>query len=167
MARASEQHYLIALGSNMRHPLYGAPRAVLAEAMLALDGVGHVLAISRIIASAPLGPSLRTYANAACVIESDLAPADLLNALQGIEKQFGRKKSGQRWRARTLDLDIVLWSGGVIAENGLSVPHPAFRQRRFVLGPAASIAPGWRDPLTGLTLAQLYARLTSNAALPR
>jgi 2-amino-4-hydroxy-6-hydroxymethyldihydropteridine diphosphokinase len=79
--------------------------------------------------------------------------------LQSIEARFGRRRRGQRWRARVLDLDIVLWSGGAWASPGLIVPHVAFRERLFVLGPAAKIAGDWRDPVTGLSLRQLLARL--------
>jgi 2-amino-4-hydroxy-6-hydroxymethyldihydropteridine diphosphokinase len=65
-----------------------------------------------------------------------------------------------------LDLDIVLWSGGAWASPGLTIPHPRFRTRQFVLGPAASIAPTWRDPLSGLTLRQLAYRLAASASRP-
>jgi 2-amino-4-hydroxy-6-hydroxymethyldihydropteridine diphosphokinase len=57
-----------------------------------------------------------------------------------------------------LDLDIVLWSGGAWSSPDLTVPHIAFRERGFVLDPAAAIAPAWRDPVSGLTLRQLAAR---------
>jgi 2-amino-4-hydroxy-6-hydroxymethyldihydropteridine diphosphokinase len=57
-----------------------------------------------------------------------------------------------------LDLDIILWSGGSFAETDLIVPHPAFRQRDFVLRPLVAIAPHWRDPLTGLHTRQLLQR---------
>lgn len=128
---------------------------------------GAVVARSPVNRSAPVGPSLRRYANAAVVLDSPLGPRVLLAALQAIEARFGRRRMGQRWRARVLDLDIVLWSGGVVGEPDLVVPHPLFRQRAFVLGPAAAIAPDWRDPLTGLTLRQLHARLTRPRPLPR
>ena len=131
------------------------------------ETLGSVLARSPVIDSTPVGPSLRRYANAALVLESALDPQDLLASLQWLEAQLGRVRRGQRWRSRVIDLDIVLWSGGVVAEPNLKVPHPLFRQRDFVLGPAAAIAPSWRDPLTGLTLAHLHARLTRRRPLPR
>ena len=131
------------------------------------DALGTVLAGSRIIDSAPVGPSQRRYANAALVLESALDPAGLLAALQWLEAQLGRVRRGQRWRSRVIDLDIVLWSGGLVSEPRLQVPHPLFRTRDFVLGPAAAIAPHWRDPLTGLSLAHLHARLTRRRPLPR
>ena len=59
--------------------------------------------------------------------------------------------------ARTLDLDLVLYGNQVIAEPGLTVPHPRFRERRFVLAPLAEIAADWRDPATGKTIRELLA----------
>lgn len=140
---------------------------VLATAALIDGTLGEVLAMSPVIDSAPVGPSLRRYANGALVLDSALDPLDLLETLHQLEAQLGRVRRGQRWRSRVIDLDLILWSGGVVAEPQLSVPHPLFRTRDFVLGPAAAIAPGWRDPLTGLTLAHLHARLTRRAPLPR
>lgn len=150
-------------------PGLGAPRAVIAAALMALDGEGLALvAASPVIASAPLGPSRRAYANAAALVETALNPRDLLEALQRIERAFGRRRrGGQPWRARTLDLDIVLWSGGAWQDARLTIPHPQFRRRAFVTGPLATIAPGWRDPVSGLSARQLHARLTRPRPLPR
>ena len=156
MSRAS---YAIALGSNRPHHIHGSPRGVLAAAFRALNTGGlHLRASSPIIDTAPIGPSRRTFANAAAIVETDLDPAELLSRLKQIEHGFGTR-SGQRWGARTLDLDIVLWSGGIWSERHLSVPHSAYRERSFVLAPLARIAAGWRDPLSGLTVQQLHARV--------
>ena len=158
------QHYLIALGSNMRHVRHGAPERVLAAALLALDhGKLKLKRAAPVLCSAPLGPSRRRYANSAALIKTKLEPEPLLAALKAIERQFGRRRGGQRWTARVLDLDIVLWSGGMWASPRLTVPHPEFRRRGFVLGPARAVAPDWRDPVTQLTLRQLYARLLRSA----
>ena len=158
------QHYLIALGSNQRHVRHGAPEQVLAAALGALDrGKLKLKRAAPVLRSAPLGPSRRRYANSAALIKSQLEPEALLAALQLIERQFGRRRGGQRGAARVLDLDIVLWSGGAWASPSLTVPHPLFRTRRFVLGPAMALAPDWRDPITRLTLRQLYARLLRSA----
>ena len=108
----------------------------------------------------PLGPSRRRYANAVVLVATKLYPDELLSRLKRIERRFGRRPARRRWAARVLDLDIVLWSGGPYASAALVVPHPAYRARRFVLAPAADIAPGWRDPLSGLTIRQYMARLT-------
>ncbi|MEP7349549.1 MAG: 2-amino-4-hydroxy-6-hydroxymethyldihydropteridine diphosphokinase [Sphingorhabdus sp.] len=154
---------MIALGSNQRHALLGSPERVLTEAMIALEMPDiDVFAQSPITRSAAIGPSHRIYANAAAIISSPLDPPALLARLHEIEAHFGRERRGQRWRARVLDLDIILWSGGIWADAApaLAIPHPAMRTRGFVLTPAAMIAPGWRDPVTGFTIRQLQKRFT-------
>lgn len=164
---AARHRYLVALGSNMRHPRHGGPRRVLAAALATLEGRFDLLAASPVIDSAPLGPSNRRYANAAALVETALEPGAMLDALQAIEQRLGRRRRGSRWRARVLDLDLVLWSGGAWHDARLTVPHSEFRHRGFVLAPAAAIAPDWRDPVTGRTLRQLHARLTRPQPLPR
>ena len=145
--------YVVAIGGN-RQGRAGSPRHVVAAAIAALPGVA---AVSRTIETAPIGPSIRRYANAVVLIESDLAPDEMLDLLQATERAAGRR-AGRRWGARVLDLDIVLWSGGSFSAPGLTVPHPRFRERGFVLGPLAEVAPGWRDPVTRLTIRQLRHR---------
>ena len=160
--------YLVALGSNVRHARHGRPPQVLAAALRELAEQGlEIEAVAPVIASAPLGPSLRRYANSAALVETELAPEDLLALLKQVERKFGRRLRGRRWGRRVLDLDIVLWSGGAWGSPSLTIPHAAFRERTFVLTPAAAIAPHWRDPLTGLTIKQLQARLTRRRRLPR
>src|SRR5690606_12576186 len=107
------------------------------------------------------------YANSAAVIETDLGPSYVLARLKRLEREFGRSTRGQRWSSRVLDLDIVLWSGGPFAVSHLTVPHRLFRERDFVLAPAVRIAHEWRDPITGLTVRQLRARLTRKNRLRR
>lgn len=162
------ERYVVALGSNQRHHRHGAPARVIAAALAALAQAGvRVVAASPVLASRPLGPSQRTYSNAAVLVETDCGPADLLVQLQAIEAAFGRRRGGQRWRARVLDLDIVLWAGGRWTGSGLTVPHREWRTRGFVLTPLCAVAPRWRDPLTGLTPRHFEARLTRPRALPK
>jgi 2-amino-4-hydroxy-6-hydroxymethyldihydropteridine diphosphokinase len=158
--------YLIALGSNRRRHRYGPPQGVVHAAMEECAALGTVTARSPVIATPAMGAARRRFANAALVLESDLAPTALLAALKRMEREFGRRR-GQRWGDRVLDLDIILWSGGVWRSKGLTIPHLAYGQRRFVLAPARAIAAGWRDPASGLTLAHYHARLTSPRPLPR
>jgi 2-amino-4-hydroxy-6-hydroxymethyldihydropteridine diphosphokinase len=129
-------------------------RAALAE--LEAEGI-TVERTSHVASSVPLGPSPRRYANSAAIVATELEPPALLRRLKAIERRFGRR-GGRRWASRVLDLDIVLWSGGAWSGPGLTVPHIAFRERRFVLDPAAEVAPAWRDPVSGRTLRQLAAR---------
>jgi 2-amino-4-hydroxy-6-hydroxymethyldihydropteridine diphosphokinase len=146
--------YVIALGSN-RRGRHGTPAEEVRAALAAICGV---VMTSNLVTTAPLGPARRRFVNAAALIESEDSPPELLARLKAIEAAFGRRR-GQRWTDRVIDLDIILWSGGAWASDGLIVPHPEFRQRDFVLRPLVAIVPGWRDPLTGLTVRQLAARL--------
>ena len=158
----SAHHYLIALGSNQRMPLFGGPEQVLEQAIAALETADvDVFAVSPTMRSAAIGPSRRCYANAAAIIATDLPPPALLAYLQSIEAHFGRIRRGQEWQARTLDLDIILWSGGLWSSHNppLAIPHYALHDRAFVLGPARQIAADWRDPLSNLSIAQLFHRL--------
>jgi len=134
---------------------------VLAAAVERLKAEGlWVLRTAPVLTTDPIGPSIRRYANSAALVETRLAPEAMLRLAKRIERAFGRRSGGQRWTSRVLDLDLVLWSGGPFAAPGLTIPHPLFRERAFVLAPALAIAAGWRDPLTGLTVRQLHARLT-------
>lgn len=118
----------------------------------------RVIATSPIIASCPVGPSLRRYANAAVVVETTLPPHALLAYLKGMERAAGRRP-GQRWGARPLDLDIILWSGGRVHSRALTIPHAMYRERDFVLWPLAHLAPNWRDPVTMLTVRHQLVRI--------
>jgi 2-amino-4-hydroxy-6-hydroxymethyldihydropteridine diphosphokinase len=151
MAKTS---YAIALGSN-RRSRHGSPAETLRAALAEL----HPLAVSRIDATPALGPGGRGYAKAVAIIESKAEPDELLAALKAMERAFGRRP-GRRWGPRVLDLDIILWSDGPWDGPGPIVPHPAFRDRAFVLEPLAEVAAAWRDPVSGLTVRQLLARLT-------
>ena len=161
-ARKLSSTYLVALGSNQRHHSYGRPRDVVRAAMEELAALGTVTERSPVITTPPMGAARRRFANAALMIESDYDPPALLAALKRMEREFGRRR-GRRWGDRVLDLDIILWSGGIWAGAGLAIPHGEFRRRDFVLAPAAAIAPRWSDPVTGLSVAQLAARKRKGA----
>ena len=164
MAKTS---YLVALGSNRRHGTYGAPAEVVKAAARAL--AAHGIAVERLspIRSTPaLGPAGRGFANAAALVVTEHDPSALLHILKQVERAFGRRR-GRRWGPRVLDLDIILWAEGWWADGALTVPHPEFRKRGFVLAPLAGIAPGWRDPLSGATVRQLFHRLRSASPVDR
>lgn len=150
--------YAIALGSN-RRGRHGSPVATVRAAAAAIGAER----LSTVRLTPALGPAGRGFANAVALVESDLDPPALLHRLKQVERDFGRL-GGRRWGPRILDLDIVLWSGGAWAGDGLVVPHPEFRRRRFVLEPLAEVAPDWRDPITGATVRQLHFRLGRRSA---
>ncbi|HEY0131698.1 MAG TPA: 2-amino-4-hydroxy-6-hydroxymethyldihydropteridine diphosphokinase [Allosphingosinicella sp.] len=145
--------YAIALGSN-RRGRHGSPAATVRAAAEAIGAER----MSKVRLTPALGPAGRGFANAVALVPSELDPPALLARLKQVERDFGRR-GGRRWGPRILDLDIILWSQGAWAGDGLIVPHPEFRRRAFVLEPLAEIAPGWRDPITGATVRQLLFRL--------
>ncbi|HEY0149169.1 MAG TPA: 2-amino-4-hydroxy-6-hydroxymethyldihydropteridine diphosphokinase [Allosphingosinicella sp.] len=159
--------YAVALGCNRRHGRHGAPAAVIAAAVTEMSAADlQIVVVSKIYTTPAMGGAGRAFANAAAVLESRLEPPELLAVLKGIERRFGRRP-GRRWGPRVLDLDILLWSGGAWESAGLVVPHPAYRAREFVLAPLAEIGPGWRDPLTGVTVRQLLYRLRARLPVDR
>ncbi|HEX8381791.1 MAG TPA: 2-amino-4-hydroxy-6-hydroxymethyldihydropteridine diphosphokinase [Sphingomonas sp.] len=153
--------YALALGSN-RRSRFGSPAATIAAA---IGAIGGVRAVSPIWRTAAIGPSTRAFANAVALVASDEDPPALLRRVKAIEGGFGRRR-GRRWGARAIDIDLVLWSEGAWAGPGLVVPHPAYRERDFVLRPLAAVAPDWRDPVTGRTVRQLLALVDRRAPRP-
>jgi len=141
----------IALGSNI-----GDRLGYLRLAVRALDECGRMVAASPLYESAPVGgPEQGPYLNAVVVIETSLPPRRLLAELHGIERSAGRTRD-VRWGPRTLDLDLILYGDRSVDEAGLAVPHPRFRDRRFVLEPLLAAWPDAREP-DGPPLAPLLA----------
>lgn len=116
---------------------------------------------SEVIETEPQGEGLEhqpLYLNAVMVGDTSLTPRALLDALMHIEQAFGRERS-HAGAPRTLDLDLIMLGDEMVEEPGLHVPHPRFRERFFVLGPLAQIAPEVRDPVTGLRVGELLRNL--------
>lgn len=129
----------IGLGANLGDPV-AQVRGALA-AIAELDGVS-LRHSSKLYRSAPMGlPGQADYCNAACAVDTHLAPELLMDALLRIERQFGRFRDGRRWGARMLDLDLLHMEGVQRAEAALRLPHPGIAERNFVLVPLAEIAP--------------------------
>jgi 2-amino-4-hydroxy-6-hydroxymethyldihydropteridine diphosphokinase len=99
-----------------------------------------------------------TFLNAAATGESMLSASAMLDVLLAVEQRFGRERPYEH-APRTIDLDLILYGQAVIETEGLTVPHPRFRERRFVLEPLAEIAADWIDPVTGKTIGELLAGL--------
>jgi 2-amino-4-hydroxy-6-hydroxymethyldihydropteridine diphosphokinase len=146
----------IALGSNL-----GDRRAALTFASERLASLLTDTVLSDIIETDPVGEGLEDqplYLNAALVGETNLDARALLDAIRQIETDYGRTRPFPG-AARTLDLDLILFGDQTVIEPGLEVPHPRFRERFFVLGPLAEIAPDMRDPLSGLNVVELLRAL--------
>ena len=144
----------IGLGSNLAEPVQQLEAAL--AALGRLPGC-RLAAVSSLYASDPLGPPDQPrYVNAVAALDCDLAPLQLLDALQVIEREQGRVRKAERWGPRTLDLDILLFGDLQLDEERLTVPHYHMHARAFVLYPLAEIAPQLVLP-DGRPLAALLA----------
>lgn len=151
----------VALGSNL-----GDRDAHLRYAVARLRSILTDPTASEFMDTAPCGVATvgqPRFLNAVVVGWSAAGPADLLALLQGIEDARGRRRPF-RHAPRTLDLDIILMGGLIVSTPALEVPHPRFRERRFVLAPLAEVAPDLMDPVSGMSVRGLLARLDSSDA---
>ena len=141
----------IALGSNL-----GDRRAHLDFAVSRIRHAISDLKVSRYYETEPVDVPDRqpSFLNAACVGDTALSAREILTLLHAIERERGRERPFQN-AARTLDLDLILFGSAVVDEPGLTIPHPRFRERRFVLEPLAEIASDLVDPATGSTIGAL------------
>ena len=156
MASAVRRKIAIAFGSNI-----GDRHATLSAALDALRPLVHNLRASSFFDTAYVGTEVQApVLNGAAIGTTPLGARAVLERLLAIEQDFGRTRpySGA---PRTLDLDLILYDDEIIDEPGLVVPHPRFRERRFVLEPLAEIAPDWIDPVSGLAMSELLSRLIS------
>jgi 2-amino-4-hydroxy-6-hydroxymethyldihydropteridine diphosphokinase len=128
----------LGLGSNLADPVSQLRRA--RSEIARLDGVSE-RAFSSLYRSAPMGPADQPdYVNAVMAVDVTLTAHELLHAVQEIERVHGRDRSGQRWGARTLDIDILLYGKEQLHGDTLIVPHPGVSEREFVLYPLHEIA---------------------------
>jgi 2-amino-4-hydroxy-6-hydroxymethyldihydropteridine diphosphokinase len=152
----SSRKVVIGVGSNL-----GDRRAAVAFATDRLSALLSDSSLSEVVETEPEGEGFETqppYLNAVVVGSTTLTARELLDELMRIERAFGRDRP-YAGAPRTLDLDLVLLGDEVVDEPDLHVPHPRFRQRFFVLGPLAQVAPELCDPVTGLTVGELLRNL--------
>ena len=134
----------VGLGANL-----GRPEQTLAQALIALQALPHtrLVAVSPGYWTEPWGvPDQPEFLNAVACLNTELEPVELLRALLAIEAGLGRKRNGERWGPRELDLDLLLVDDQEIEESELSLPHPRLHERAFVLVPLADLAPDLEIP---------------------
>lgn len=164
--RTQAHRALIGLGSNL-----GDRDANIARALALLESEGDVAVIARspLYTTAPVGgPPQGDFRNGAALVETALEPRALLDVLKSVERRLGREDGMPRWGPRTVDLDLLLFGERIVDEPGLVVPHPLLHRRRFVLEPAADVAPTMRHPVLDRTVGELLAGLLAelSAASP-
>lgn len=155
----------LGLGANLGDP-EGTLRAV-RELLAGLSDI-RPLACSAVYRTEPVGgPSGQPeYRNAAVAVRTGLTPEQLLDRCLAIEDRFGRQRR-ERWAARSLDIDLLLYRDQVRNTPRLTLPHPRLHLRRFVLEPLCELAPGLVHPVLGQTLATLLTALEDPAAVRR
>ncbi|WP_266182744.1 2-amino-4-hydroxy-6-hydroxymethyldihydropteridine diphosphokinase [Dyella humicola] len=145
----------IALGSNL-----GDARAQVLSAFDALASLPgtQLIARSQLYRTPPWGVlDQPSFVNAVALVETTLAPHELLNALLAIERAAGRVRDGERWGPRTLDLDVLHMDAMVMSDERLSLPHPRIHERAFVLLPLHDLAPDLVLPGQGRVMDLLAA----------
>lgn len=149
----------IGIGSNL-----GDSVANVGRAMESLAEVGTLVARSSLYRTKAWGPVAQAnFVNAAALVETVLAPRDLLRTLKDIEKRLGRVRS-IRWGPRTIDLDILTYGDAIVNEENLQIPHPRLRERAFVLAPLAEIVENYAGMYAALPQAE---RATVLEVLPQ
>lgn len=120
-----------------------------------------LVAVSRFRETRPVGGPIGQppYLNGACVLDTDLGPHELLEALFAVEQTLHRDRA-ERWAARTIDLDLLLYDGVAMEGVELTLPHPRMVTRRFVLEPCVDVAADWIHPAAGCTLRDLLDNIS-------
>lgn len=147
-----KQVVYIGVGSNVGDRLENILKAI--RKLSEMPG-GKIIAKSSLYETRPFGVTEQeNFYNLAIAYETDMAPQELFSALKGIEKEVGRKKR-ERWHAREIDLDILLFGELIIKTESLTIPHPGMIYRDFVILPLLEINNNITDPETGIRLSDI------------
>jgi 2-amino-4-hydroxy-6-hydroxymethyldihydropteridine diphosphokinase len=152
----------LSLGSNV-----GDRAAHLNRAIDRMGALGKVMAVSSFYETEPVEFAAQPwFLNCAVELDTEKMPKQLLAAILDIEKEMGRRRV-QKKGPRTLDIDILLFRNAIIQTKGLTIPHPAMHERRFVLEPLAEIAPEERHPVFKRTVRELRDALPPGQTVRR
>jgi 2-amino-4-hydroxy-6-hydroxymethyldihydropteridine diphosphokinase len=150
----------LSLGSNV-----GDRAANLSSAIEQLRTLGDVVKISSFYETEPVEFTAQPwFLNCAIKLDTEKMPKQLLAAILNIEQGMGRRRT-QKKGPRSIDIDILLFGNSLIDTKGLTVPHPAMHERRFVLEPLAEIAADIRHPVFKRTIRELRDALAPGQAV--
>lgn len=150
----------LSLGSNV-----GDRAANLKLAIERLGELGKIIAASSFYETEPVEVTGQPwFLNCAVALDTEKMPKQLLAAILDIEQDLGRKRT-QKKGPRTIDIDILLFGASIVETKGLTIPHPAMHERRFVLEPLAEIAPEVRHPVFKRTVREMREALPPGQAV--
>jgi 2-amino-4-hydroxy-6-hydroxymethyldihydropteridine diphosphokinase len=150
----------LSLGSNL-----GDRGANLNTALSRLPALGQLVAVSSFYETEPVELMDQPwFLNCAVKLDTEKMPRQLLSGILGLEREMGRQR-GQKKGPRLIDVDILLFGTSIVETQGLTIPHPALHQRRFVLEPLAEIAPEVRHPVFKRTVRELRDALPPGQAV--
>jgi 2-amino-4-hydroxy-6-hydroxymethyldihydropteridine diphosphokinase len=152
----------LSLGSNL-----GDRAAHLKGAIKRMDTLGKIMAVSSFYETEPVELTAQPwFLNCAVELDTEKMPKQLLTSIFDIEEEMGRRRV-QKKGPRTVDIDILLFGNSIIKAKGLTIPHPAMHDRRFVLEPLAEIAPEIRHPIFKRTIRELRDALPPGQEVKR